>query len=79
MKPESFRDIPNCEHCQFCSWVTRKDAWCTLHEFDLNPDYVNSIFKICDDYQGDDYQCPKESILKTLDDIDAIIKEGEGK
>lgn len=50
MKPESFKCVDCCEHCKFISWITRKDAWCTKHDFDLNPYNEKAITKICDDY-----------------------------
>jgi len=50
----NFRDILCCEHCTHISWITRKDAWCTKHEFDLNPAHEVFVARICDDFEVDD-------------------------
>jgi hypothetical protein len=49
--PKDFRKITCCEYCKHISWISRKDAWCTKHEFDLNPANEVSVLKICDDFE----------------------------
>ena len=53
-KPPSFRNIDCCQYCIHISWVTRKDAWCTKHEIDLNTAHEVFVARICDDFEVDD-------------------------
>ena len=50
-RPKDFRKITCCEYCKHISWISRKDAWCIKHEFDLNPANEVSVLKICDDFE----------------------------
>lgn len=81
MKAKLIIDIPEtCDDCRLlCKFEDGYHACCAplflRHFTEEENDYI-------EEKRGD--WCPlepipEESILKTLDDIDAIIKEGEGK
>ena len=55
-KPPSFRNINCCQYCIHISWVTRKDAWCTKHEIDLNTAHEVFVARICDDFKDEEYE-----------------------
>jgi hypothetical protein len=77
MKLKFIVEMDDRMHCEFLKIIFKTmDRYCIKEEFYKFP---------CTGYLNDrpDW-CPlklisEESILKTLDDIDAIIKEGEGK
>jgi hypothetical protein len=50
-RPKTFRNIDCCEYCKYISWLSRGNAWCLKHEFDLNLFCEHSILKICDDFE----------------------------